>query len=72
MIPHNFFADKSGWLLNQKSRREYDSHGVSLISVLSSFDLKTRGKQNGGCELVVLRVCICVGCDVAGAISMAF
>lgn len=40
--------------------------------MLSSVDKKTRGKQTGGCELVVLRVCICVGCDVAGAISMAF
>lgn len=49
-----------------------DIHGVSLISVLSSVDKRTRGKQNGGCDLVVLRVCICVGCDVAGGISMAF
>ena len=40
--------------------------------MLSSVDKKTRGKQNGGCDLVDLRVCICVGCDVAGAISMAF
>ena len=40
--------------------------------MLSSVDKKTRGKQVGGCDLVGLRDCICVGCDVAGAISMAF
>ena len=45
---------------------------MPLISVLPSVDKNTRGKQNGGCDLVFLRVCMCVGGDVTGAISMAF
>ena len=68
MLPHNFFADRSGWLLNPRKlvknskvtfQKTKGIDGVSLISVLPSVDKKTRGKKNGGCNLV-------------GAISTAF